>query len=114
MLSTGPAKKVIIHLNEDTSSGKDFLRREILELLLREGVAGATILRPEAGYGVHRRVHTKEGGIDTAHHMPLRIEFIEMPNKVESLLPSLLELVTDGLIEAHDTEILKLAIGTAR
>jgi PII-like signaling protein len=114
MLSPGLARKVIIHLNEDTGSQNDFLSREILSLLLREGVAGATVLRPEAGFGSHHRVHTREGGIDTAHHMPVRVEFIETASKVEQLLPSLMGLVTDGLIEAHDTMILKLAVGTAR
>jgi PII-like signaling protein len=114
MLSPGLAKKVTIHLNEDTGSQNDFLSREILSLLLREGVAGATLMRPEAGFGTHRRMHALEGGIDTAHHMPLRIEFVEAAKKVEHLLPSLLELVTDGLIEAHDTVILKMAVGKAR
>ena len=71
MLSPGLAKKVTIHLNEDTSSRSDFLSREILSLLLREGVAGATVVRPEAGFGSHHRIHTQEGGIDTAYHMPL-------------------------------------------
>ncbi|HUB81435.1 MAG TPA: DUF190 domain-containing protein [Bryobacteraceae bacterium] len=114
MLSQGLAKKVTVHLNEDTSAQSDFLSREIISLLLREGVAGATVLRPEAGFGTHHRVHTKEGGIDTAHHMPLRIEFVEAAEKVENILPALLELVTDGLIEAHDTVILKVAAGSAR
>jgi uncharacterized protein len=114
MLSPGLAKKVTIHLNEDTSSQNDFLSSEIISLLLREGIAGATVTRPEAGFGSHKRVHTHEGGIDTAHHMPLRIEFIEIAKKVEKLLPALMELVTDGLIEAHDTVILKMAVGTAR
>lgn len=113
MLSSGLAKKVTIHLNEDTSAQNDFLSDEIMSLLLREGVAGATVLRPEAGFGTHRRMHTKDGGIDTAHHMPLRIEFVETVKKVERILPSLMELVTDGLIEAHDTVILKVAIGNA-
>jgi PII-like signaling protein len=114
MLSPGLAKKVTIHLNDDTSSHRDFLSREILSLLLREGVAGATVMRPEAGFGTHHRVHSREGGIDTAQHMPLRIEFVEMAQKVQDLLPSLIELVNDGLIEAHDTVILKMAVGTAR
>lgn len=101
-------------MNEDTGAQNDFLSREIISLLLKEGVAGATVLRPEAGFGTHHRVHTKEGGIDTAHHMPLRIEFVEAAEKIERILPSLMELVTDGLIEAHDTVILKIAVGNAR
>jgi uncharacterized protein len=112
MLSPGLAKKVTIHLNEDTSSRNDFLSAEILSLLLREGVAGATVMRPAAGFGFHKRVHTPEGGLDTERHMPLRIEFIESAQNVQHLLPALMDLVTDGLIEAHDTVILKMAVGT--
>ena len=59
-------------------------------------------------------MHTQEGGIDTAQHMPLRIEFIDTEQNVKALLPLLQELVTDGLIEAQDTVILKAAVGTAQ
>ena len=114
LLSPGPAKKVTIHLNEDTSSHSDYLSREILSLLLREGVAGATLLRPEAGFGHHQKVHSQEGGIDTAHHMPLRIEFVDVAQTVDRLIPPLMELLTDGMIEAHDTVILKAAVGRDR
>ena len=114
LLAPGLAKKVTIHLNEDTSSRSDFLSREILSLLLREGVAGATLLRPEAGFGYHQRVHSQEGGIDTAQHMPLRIEFVDVAQTVERLIPPLMELLTDGMIEAHDTVILKAAVGPGR
>ena len=113
VLSVGPAKKVTIHLNEDTSSQSDYLSREIVSLLLKQGVAGATVLRPEAGFGSHHRMHTQEGGTDTAQHMPLRIEFIDTEQNVTSLLPLLQELVTDGMIESQDTVILKVAVGTA-
>ena len=114
MLCPGPAKKVTIYLNDDTTSRSDFLSREIVSLLLKQGVAGATVMRPESGFGFHQRLHTQEGGIDTALHMPLRIEFIDTAQKIEALLPLLQELVTDGLIEAHDTVILKVAVGTDR
>ncbi|HLH37608.1 MAG TPA: DUF190 domain-containing protein [Bryobacteraceae bacterium] len=111
MLTPGAAKKVIIHLNEDTSFRSDFLSREILTLLFNRGVAGATVLRPAAGFGSHHRMHSREGGIDTAQHMPLRIEFIDTPQNVNALLPLLEEMLTDGMIEAHDTVVLKVAPG---
>jgi uncharacterized protein len=113
VLVPGPAKKVTIHLNEDTSSRSDYLSREIVALLLKQGVAGATVLRPEAGFGSHHRIHTQEGGMDTAQHMPLRIEFIDTEQNIRTLLPLLEALVTDGVIEAQDTIILKAAVGTA-
>ncbi len=114
MLPLGPAKKITIHLNEDTSSSSDFLSREILSLLFKQGVAGASVIRPEAGFGSHHRLHTLYGRTDAAQHMPLRIEFMDSEKNGETLLPLLQELLTDGVIEAHDTVVLKVAVGTAR
>lgn len=113
MLVPGLAKKVTIHLNEDTSSRHDYLSSEILSMLFREGVAGATLLRPEAGFGSHHRMHSQEGR-SAGCHMPLRIEFVDVAQTVDRLLPLLMELVTDGMIEAHDTVVVKMAVGTAR
>jgi PII-like signaling protein len=114
VLVVGPAKKVTIHLNEDTSSRSDYLSHEVLALLLKRGVAGATVLRPEAGFGSHHRLHAPEGGVDNAQHMGRRIEFIDTEKNVRTLLPLLEELVTDGLIEAQDTVILKVVVGTGQ
>ena len=107
MLTSGAAKKVTIHLNADTSSRSDFLSTEILSLLFEHGVAGATVTRPEAGFGSHHRMHGPSGGIDADRHMPIRIEFIESQAKLDAVLPRLEKLLTDGVIEAHDTTILK-------
>jgi PII-like signaling protein len=108
VLAPGPAKKITIHINEDTGSRTDFLSREVLALLLDRGVAGATMDRPEAGFGSHHRLHSTIGDRE---HLPMRIEFIETKEAVEALLPALCELVTDGLIEAQDITILKAAAG---
>lgn len=113
MLTPGPAKKITIYLNEDTSSESDYLSQEILGLLLQQGIAGASVLRPEAGFGAHHRVHTQKDGIDADRHRPLRIEFIDTAAKVEAVLPLLRELMTDGLIEGQDIVILHVAVGKA-
>lgn len=112
MLARGPAKKVTIHLNADTSSREDFLSKEILSFLFGQGIAGATVTRPEAGFGSHHRMHSQGGGIDSDRHMPIRIEFIETQAKIEACLPRLEELLTDGVIEAHDTMVLKAAVAS--
>lgn len=114
VLTPGPAKKVTIHLNADTSSHRDYLSSEILSLLFEHGVAGATVTRPEAGFGSHHRMHTPGGGIDADRHMPIRIEFIESKAKLDAFLPRLEKLLTDGVIEAHDTTILKVAMEDRR
>jgi PII-like signaling protein len=113
VLAPGPAKKVTIHINVDTISRSDYLSNEILSFLFEHGVAGATVTRPEAGFGSHHRMHAPGGGIDADRHMPIRIEFIESQANVEAFLPRLETLLTDGVIEAHDTTILKAAVGDA-
>ena len=103
------AVQVTIYLNEDTSSKRDFLYREIFEFLLEQGVAGASLIRPDAGFGTHHRIHSEGGEGVEGQHLPVRIEFIESVERIDSLLPVLIRLTTDGLIEASDTTILKLS-----
>ena len=104
MLSPGPAKKVTIHLNEDTSSARDFLYTEVFNFLYGRGVAGATMIRPDEGFGSHHRIHAAGG-----EHMPVRIEFLESAEVIDSIMGALCELVTDGVIEVQSTAIVKIA-----
>ncbi len=112
MLQSGPATKVTIHLNEDTPSSRDFLHNEIFAFLFDSGVSGATLVRPEAGFGSHHRLHRLAGDHLAAEHMPVRIEFIEHPEVVSALMPKLCEMVTDGIIEAQDTVVWKATART--
>ena len=114
MLEAGLAKKVTIHLNEDTTARRDFLYNEIFTLLRERGVAGATLIRPAAGFGTHHRTHSTEGGLAEKEHLPVRIEFIESREAVDALMPFLCELITDGLIEAHETTVVKAAVREER
>ena len=110
-LTPGPARKVTIHLNEDTSVQNDFLYSEIFRFLFDSGVAGASMIRPQAGFGPHHRIHSVEGASPVSEHLPVRIEFIESPQKVQELLPALCEMVTDGLVEVHETLVYKAISG---
>jgi PII-like signaling protein len=107
MLPLGPATKVTIYLNRNTGSSDGFLHDEILQYLQTNGVHGATILRPYAGFGVHGRLHKKDAGDVAGLHLPVVVYFIETAKKIVAILPPLLDMVTDGLVEAHPTEILK-------
>ena len=109
MLAVGPATKITIHVNQDTSSRRDFLHIEILTFLYERGVSGATVVKSYAGFGSHHHVHTTGDGLVDGEHLPVRIEFIENRETVDKLLPELCELVTDGLIDATETTILKIA-----
>jgi PII-like signaling protein len=108
MLTKGPAKKVTIFINEDVPHRLTSLHDAVMTFLLHKGVAGATATRAFSGFGDHRVLHTPRMEA-TAEHLPIRIEFIETVERVDELLPTLYEMVTDGLIEVQDTTIVKLA-----
>ncbi len=109
MLTSGPAKKVTIHLNDDTSSGESFIYDRVFSFLMDQGISGATLSRPDQGFGAHHQRHSKDARGVSARHLPVRIEFIESSQVFESILPQLCELVKDGVIDAHDTTVLKIA-----
>jgi uncharacterized protein len=109
MLSKGAAKKVTIYVNEDTQRHLNSLYESILLFLMHRGVAGATATRALAGFGGHKVLHTPNIEV-LAEHLPIRIEFIETAEKVDELLPTLYEMVSDGMIEVQDTNVVKVAM----
>ena len=108
MLTTGPAKKVTIYLNEDTRVRGEPLHVAVIGFLLRSGVGGATAIRGMAGFGAHQQMHTPRIEV-LAEHLPVWVEFVESADKVAEIMPALEELVVDGMIEVHDTSIVKIA-----
>lgn len=108
MLQKGTAKKVTIFINEDAQHHLGSLCDAILTFLLHKGVSGATATRAMAGFGAHQTMHTAK--IEAlAEHLPIRIEFLETAPKVDELMPALYDMVTDGVIEVQDTQIVKVA-----
>jgi uncharacterized protein len=114
VLKQGPALKVTIHLNRDTGATHGFLSDEIVSFLRGNGIEGATTLQAYSGYGSHRQVHTTGAGDVEGLHLPVVIYFIEEQHKVDAIIDELLAMVTDGLIEAHPTRVLKSAISSEK
>lgn len=108
MLSKGPAKRVTIFVNDDTRHGMEPLWRAVFDFLVHKQVSGATVTRPLMGFGSHHHVHSPDSET-TMEHLPVRIEFIDSLERVQELLPTLYDLVNDGLIEVQDTTVLKVA-----
>ncbi|HZU24070.1 MAG TPA: DUF190 domain-containing protein [Bryobacteraceae bacterium] len=108
MLTQGPAKKVTIYLNEDTRHHAGALHDAVMTFLMHKGVTGATATRAMSGFGSHRVLHTPKVEV-LAEHLPVVIEFVETAAKVEEVLPTLYDMVSDGLIEVQDTTIVKVA-----
>jgi PII-like signaling protein len=76
--------------------------------LLYRGVAGATVLKGVAGFGADHHMHSANI-VEISNRLPIKIEFIDTPEKVNELLGKLEELAGTGLIEIQETMIAKPA-----
>jgi PII-like signaling protein len=107
MLKTGPAKKVTIYLGEDVHRGHAPLYVAILNYLFVQRVSGATVFKGVAGFGAHHHLHTARI-LEMSENLPIKIEFVETVERVETILPELLELSGDAIVEVQDTTVLHL------
>jgi uncharacterized protein len=108
VLVPGPGKKVGVYVAEDQQYHGTSAYAAILDFLFFHGVSGATVTRGIAGFGADHHLHT-DRVVELATKLPVKIEFIESAEKVEELLPKLQAMVGTGLIEMHDTTIVKPA-----
>jgi PII-like signaling protein len=106
VLSTGPAKKVTVYVMEGQSYHGTACYAAILDYLFFRGISGATVVRGVAGFGTDHKLHTSTL-VDLADHMPIKIEFLESADRVQELLPKLTEMANHGIIEVHDTNVIR-------
>jgi PII-like signaling protein len=106
MLPRGSARKVIIYLNQDTRAHVEPLWSAVLSFLRHKHVAGVTLLRADMGFGSHEQLHDPRSEY-AGEHLPVRVEFVETPERVDELLPALYDMVTDGLIIVQDVTVIK-------
>jgi CBS-domain-containing membrane protein len=105
MQTLGKARRVRIYMDEDDRRDGRPLHLAVLELLRAEGAQGATVLRALEGFGAGGQLHATTLA-DVAARLPLVLEWIDDPGRVDRLLPRVLELVRHGLVTADETEVL--------
>ena len=108
MLKAGKALKVSIYVSEGATRHGVPTYSSILDFLLYRGVSGATVLRGVAGFGADHHMHTISS-VEISDRMPVKIEFIETPEKVNELLGKLEDLAGTGMIEVQETMVAKPA-----
>ena len=105
MLEKGPAKKVVVWVNEETKHHHEKLWLAVFEFLRHKQVAGASVMRTQMSFGDRHKVH--RGDSPETPEYAYRIEFVETPARVDEVLPTLYDMVVDGLIEVQDTAVVK-------
>ena len=110
MQMQGEATRITIYIGESDRYHGANLYTAILERLRREGAAGATVSRAVAGFGAHSRIHT--ANIETlSADLPIRIEWVDLPERVAQLLPGIRRMVGDGLIIMETVHVVQYSTG---
>jgi hypothetical protein len=84
-----------IFVGEDAVWRHQPLFTAIVELLRREGIAGASVFRGIEGFGAHHEIHLNRIFAFGAK-MPILIEAIDQEAKIAALLPRLQEMLANG------------------
>ena len=110
MLERGPAKRLIVTVNEASRWHGRSLYNALLELFQHKGLAGATVLRGIAGFTDHGAIHTINI-VDLSSDLPVRIEIVATAEAIDRVLPDVYDMVDEGLVEVQDTTVFKSATG---
>jgi len=89
----------------DRHEGKP-LFEAIVQLARKRGLAGATVLRGLEGFGAHSRVHTAKI-LRLSEDLPIVIELVDKPERIEAFLPDLDAMVVEGMITLEKVRIIK-------
>lgn len=95
-----------IYLSEDSKYKGHNLYHALVHKLGEAGMAGVTVTRGIEGFGHEKRLHSTRL-IDISLKLPVIVEVIDTPDKIEAVLPLVTEMVNEGLILVTDVTVIK-------
>lgn len=91
------ARLLRIFIGESDTHEDQPLYQAIVQVLRREGIAGATVLRGIEGFGKSSTLHAAHI-LRLSEDLPIVIECVDTSEKIESILPILDAMIGDGLV----------------
>lgn len=95
-----------IFIGESDRSGHQPLYEAIVLKARESHLAGATVLRGAMGFGRTSRLHTAKI-LQLSHDLPVIIEIVDEPQKIEAFLPWLDTVMGGGLVTLEKVQILR-------
>lgn len=103
-METIAATKLTIYVGDSDRHGRKPLHLALVELLHNEGISGATVLHGIEGYGSHEQIHTARI-LDISGDLPVVIVAVDLPEKIEAVLPKLDEMIGEGLVTTEEARV---------
>jgi len=98
------AKLLTIYVNSTDHWHGQPLYSAIVQLCRDRGIAGATVTRCVEGYGGSGHLHTSRL-LELTENLPVRIEIVDISERIEPLLTALEPMIGEGLMTAVDVRI---------
>ncbi len=102
----GWAKMLRIHFGEDDKWHDRPLYEAIVERCRQLDIAGATVYRGIEGFGASTLIRHSHS-FSLSRDRPIMVQVIDTEEKIQTLLPVLDEMVTEGLIAMSNVEVIK-------
>jgi PII-like signaling protein len=97
-----------IVLSESRTHDRQLLVDRLLALFREEGLAGATAIKGIAGFGHDRSLHA--AGLEVAAHgLPVILEVVDTPERIEGVLPKVEALMVGGVLMLERARVLRYA-----
>lgn len=99
-----------IFIGESDRHGQHPLYEAIVLKARETGLAGATVMRGVMGFGKNSVIHTAKI-LRLSEDLPMVIEIVDSPDRVEAFLPALEEMITDGLVTLERVRVIQYRAG---
>ena len=100
-----------IFVGENDKSGNLPVYEAIVLKAREMGLAGATVLRGHVGFGASSHIHTTKI-LRLAQDLPVIIEIVDAPDKIEKFLPALNGMMSSGLVTMEKVQVLQYGTET--
>lgn len=111
MRITGEGRILSIYIGESDHWHHRPLYQAIVELANKKGLAGATVIRGIEGFGARSRIIKTAKILRLSEDLPVIIEIVDKAERINSFLPLLDEMVTEGLMTIENIQIIKYEHG---
>lgn len=95
-----------IFIGESDKYGHVPLYEALVELLRKEGFAGATVLRGIAGFGAHSIYHTDKL-LRLSQDLPIVVEAVDSQEKIDAVMPKIDEMMNGGMITLEKATVIR-------
>ncbi|MGL1862598.1 MAG: DUF190 domain-containing protein [Pseudodesulfovibrio sp.] len=99
------AERIRIYIGEDDKHKSRPMADVIVEEARKIGLAGATVFRGLSGFGANSRIHTTKI-LRLSEDLPVVVEIVDHPDKVEPLLEMLDEMMTEGMVTREPVNVI--------